>query len=261
MTNLTDKAMLVRVNLSAWSARKHDKGLSDEVNTNHGASDDAGRYNKHLMAKERLKAIQAADGEARTFHYVNTLPWQDDGYRLLPAANYLQYTDHMRKLMDKRESLVRDFVANYPAHVEAERIRLNGMFRASDYPTQTQIQADIKTRTESAIAGAVQDIWTRVYETVSHLSDRLKAYEVTPEGKVKNPFRDSLVENLRDLVDLLPRLNLTGDSALSATCQELKSKLCTYEPDSLRENDRLRAEVAKDADSILAAMAGYVSAA
>ena len=197
----------------------------------------------------------------------------------------------MTNLTDKA-MLVRDFVANYPAHVEAERIRLNGMFRASDYPTQTQIekkfsadvcvmplpdsadfrvslsdsetariQADIKTRTESAIAGAVQDIWTRVYETVSHLSDRLKAYEVTPEGKVKNPFRDSLVENLRDLVDLLPRLNLTGDSALSATCQELKSKLCTYEPDSLRENDRLRAEVAKDADSILAAMAGYVSAA
>jgi hypothetical protein len=51
MTNqdLHTRAMLVSLRISAWSARKYDKKISLEVAANHGASADAGRYNKYLM--------------------------------------------------------------------------------------------------------------------------------------------------------------------------------------------------------------------
>jgi hypothetical protein len=85
------------------------------------------------------------------------------------------------------------------------------------------------------------------------MSERLRAYNGTKEGS----FRDSLVDNVRDLVDLLPRLNVTADPVLDNTAQKMRDMLCAYDAQLLREDTNLRHTVAKSADEILSAMAGY----
>lgn len=286
-TNITESAMLSRLSVSLWTARRHDKRLSDEVATNHGAQSDAGRYNKLLLSKDALAETSKIASAAREFHYTNTLPWMDDGYRILPAANFWHYGEKMRAYHADFDSAVAKFLDGYPSFKADARVRLNGMFREDDYPDEQRIRAkfdfdvgtmplpqaadfrvslndgevariksEIEQRTQAAIDGAVRDLWQRIRATVEHIAERLELYRVSG-GKVENPFRDSLIENARELVGLLPRLNVTGDPDLDRITREIDMKLCALDPQTLRESDVLRGKVAQDANAILEAMAGY----
>jgi hypothetical protein len=285
--NLSDKAMLVRLSISQWTARKYDKVVSDKVASDYGAGSEAGRYNKLLIAQEAIKKITKLSGDARTYHYAQTLPWDDSDARLLPAANYLPYTNKMRDFKGAFESAVRDFMAEYPALVADAQNRLNGMFSAADYPHISElprryafnvavsalaesgdfrvslqeseiqaIRADIDMRMRDAQARAMRDLWQRLYDVTKHLADKLA--EVTSDGK-GGIFRDSLIENVSELCELLPRLNVMDDATLDDMRREVESKIAHYDPDTLRKDTATRQQVASDAQSILAAMAGYVS--
>ena len=49
-----------------------------------------------------------------------------------------------------------------------------------------------------------EDLWRRLREVVAHMVDRLNE----PESR----FHGSLVTNVLDLVEILPRLNVNGDA-------------------------------------------------
>ena len=98
---LGERAMLVNLSVSIWSARKHDIRISDKVAAEHGADRSMGRYAKHLIPRELLTAVNAANSALRDHHNLNTLAWGDDGTRILPAANYLGYQAHQQTLEDK----------------------------------------------------------------------------------------------------------------------------------------------------------------
>jgi hypothetical protein len=282
--NLSERAMLAKLSITKWSARKHDKTISAEVARTHGTAQDRGRYNKVLVAQEALKAIQQAESAARTFHYTQTLPWKDDGARILPSANYLTYTAEMRRLKADFDYAKISFLNNYPALIEQARRDLNGLFNSEDYPTADRIgrkfsfdvevdplptaadfrvnlqgdevrriQAEIEKRLQAAQQTAMRDLFTRLYDVVKHAADRL-----TDKTAI---FRASLITNIQDIVDLLPRLNLTDDPQLEALRLEVSDRLLGYDPDTLRKNQFARMETAQAAQDILGAMAGYTNAA
>ena len=72
--DLSDKAMLVRLTISQWSARKYDKSASQEIIVNHHAKPDAGRFNKLLVNQAEIKKIEKIANTARIYHYKVTLP-------------------------------------------------------------------------------------------------------------------------------------------------------------------------------------------
>src|ERR1700758_1805880 len=99
--SLSTRAMLCSLSISMWSARKHDPEASEEIAFRHGARPDAGRYHKVLLPKEALAEIQKIVSEARQKHYFVTLPWGDDGYRVLPGAAYFDHAIKMRALSNR----------------------------------------------------------------------------------------------------------------------------------------------------------------
>ena len=225
--------------------------------------------------------------------YTNTLPWADNGARILPAANYWAYTQAQRDLKETFAAEVRSFCAGYREHLAEARSRLNGLFVEADYPDpaeidlkfayrtgfsplpaaedfrvalgegeQVHIRAQIETRLNEAAEAAGRDLWERIHKAVSCMRNRLDLYAVDPvSGKAEHPFRDSLVENLRDLVELLPRLNMTGDPALETMRRRLAASLCGHDPQDLRDDGALRARTARSAEAILDDMAGSVAPA
>jgi len=272
--------MLVRLTISQWSARKFDRKVSDKVARDYGASSDAGRYSKVLIAEEAIQAIAKAANEARTYHYENTLPWRDDGARILPAAQFERYSKSLREFRAKFDQAVSDFVPRYSDYVEAAKGRLNGMFEPSDYPQSHEladrysfettidpipdapdfrvalqaedaaaIQASIEARNRVALDAAMRDVWTRLHDTVSRVAERL----TDPDAI----FRDSLIENLTGLVKVLPALNLTSDPGLTRLADEVQAKILRFAPDTLRAHKPTRAQVAEDASAILDAMKAY----
>jgi len=258
---LRDDAMIVRLSISTWTARKFDKGVTARVNSEYAVADTAGRYNKALIAKEAIQEITKAVSAARTFHYANTLPWDDGGGRILPAANFLPYSKKMRELKDAHEIAVRSFIANYDAYREDSAVRLGKMFNPDDYPGKSEIERKFGFGTDIDPVPTAEDF--RV-DISSKDSSRIKK-ELEVIGKFAEKlgdktavFRDSLVENVIELVNLLPRLNVANDANLEKLCKETEKKLCTLAPDTLRNDEAVREKAAGDANDILKKMSAYL---
>lgn len=279
---LKDDAMIVRLSISQWTARKFDKTATAKVAADYSVASTAGRYNKVLIAKEAIQNITQAASAARTFHYINTLPWDDGGGRILPAANFLTYSKEMRKLKEQFEKAIRDFIGNYDAYRTEASKALGKMFDPADYPgTQeiatkfrfgtdiepvpssddfrvalqtsdaAKIKKEIETRITERVAEATRDLYMRLNDVLSKFAEKLADKDAV--------FRDSLVENIVDLVNLLPKLNISNDSKLDNLCKETKKKLCAMEPESLRKDAKVRSTAAKDAQAILDKMSAYMA--
>ena len=286
--SLSSRAMLCSLSISMWSARKHDPDASQEIAQRHGAQADAGRYHKVLLPKAALAEIQKVVSDARQEHYFMTLPWDDNGYRVLPAAAYMDHMEKMRELSNRFTPAVEALAREFGKLVEEAKVRLGGLFRSEDYPSpdelcskfsfetkvmplpdagdfrvtlgdeeKERIKRQITTAVEASLQVASRDLWQRLYEAVSHLAERLSAYKVTGVG-VEHPFRDTVVTNLVRLVDVLPKLNVTGDPELERLAAQVRASLLV-DPQELRNSESMRSETAKTATAICDRMAAYMA--
>ena len=219
MNDLTEKAMLVHQKIKLWSGRKFDRRITRQVLDQHQADDDAGRWNKHLIEKRAFDALNSAMNDARKHHYKHTLAWEDSGARILPAVAYYEYMEEQRAFAERFDTAVSAFVDGYPEYIAAAKGSLNGMFNPDDYPDAgkiasrfafdtrvsalpqagdfrvtlnreeiTRIQADIDERARMTLQNATQECWSRLYDAVQHMSERL--------AEPDNRFRDTLVHQL-----------------------------------------------------------------
>jgi hypothetical protein len=279
---LSRKATLVAVDISQWTARKLDKRVTEKVNREHNAADDAGRYHKLLIEAKRLEAINSIVAQARKLHYTMTKPWCDEGLRILPNVLHEKFASEFRKLKREFEVAADEFCASYPSFVQERKRALNGLFNASDYPsphsirdkfrlntktfpvpdaddfrsdvldtdTIDDIRRELTATSDAALADAMQHTAKQITDVVGHMADKLKDYKKPGKG-ARSFFSYSLVDNVRELAELLPAFNLTNDPALDAIAQRIKKELCVEDAETLRHDDNVRQSVAKSADDIL----------
>lgn len=286
--SLASRAMLCSLSICQWSARKHDPEASEEIAARHGAQSNAGRYNKVLLPPQALADVKRIAGEARREHYFMTLPWDDAGYRVLPAAAYLDHTAKLREYSQQFAAAADTFADTFEQLVRDSRVRLGGLFRPEDYPSASEIrekfsfetkvmplpeandfrvslgeeetkriQRQITATVEASLTVASRELWQRLYEAVSHMSERLSAYKVSDDG-VEHPFRDTVVTNLGRLVEVLPKLNVTGDPELERMAEQVRRSLLV-DPKELRKSEASRSETARTAAAIAQQMAGYMA--
>ena len=282
--SLATKAMLVDLSIRAWNARKFDKKITKEVAQRHGTTEKAGRYNKNLLPEkaDSYEAIWAAAGSARIEHYEQTLPWANDGARILPAANYMAYMDKSRAKRRAFEEAVATFLPEYPTLQERAKGILNGMYNPEDWPTpaimagrfefsvkvfplpsaedfRVSLQADdvgtirkqIERDVSESVTAAVGDLWQRLYKAVVHFREQVKG-----DGVV----REAMLTNLRELCEILPRLNLSGDPRLDEMQKKIADSLGGYGAEDLKRNKkRTRKQAAAEADKIVADLAAFMS--
>ena len=287
MNNINEKAMLVRQSISVWSGRKHDRKITREVLDQHHANAGAGRWHKVLIAKTALSQVNHVANLARAHHYEHTLPWEDLGARMLPSAEYFYYMEKQREFSTDFHKATGEFLSNYDVYVSDAEQALNSMFNAKDYPSAEKIrsrfafdnvitplpsksdfrvhinetevrriQLTIEARTEKMLHAATQECWKRLHAAVERMALRL--------ADDKSRIHDSLVGNLVDLVDLLPRLNLTNDPALERMRAEVLDKLCRTDANALRPNSKqfdpqTRHNQLTHANTLLESMEGYVT--
>lgn len=276
---LQERAMLANLTIRCWTARKLDRKVSEEVTLQHGAKD-AGNFNKLLIDKVSLAPYVQHTGRVREYHYKMTLPWGDNGDRLLPSKAYFDYTTAMRTFRQNADKLADEFEREYPKQVANARARLGSMYNASDYPPVSDIRnrfsinisflpvpdaedfrvdvgteaiEEIKASITNAVierqVQAVKECWLRLYEVISKIESTLR--------KDKAIFRDSLITNASDLIELLPKLNINDDKDLNSICEDIKAKLI-INPQKLRNNYQRRTEFAEIAASILQDIARHV---
>lgn len=278
--NLNDRALLVQLSISQWTARKYDKKASKEVTTAHGAASAAGRFNKSLLPmNDYLDAVHKKATSIRTKFYENTLPWGMDGMQMLPTSNYLNFMTEFRKERDEWNWHVNNFLNVYSDLVEDAKQSLGSLYDPADYPSQaditrkfnmdlavfpvptndfrvsiasdelTRIQQDVERRVQQAQSTAMNEVWQRLFDRVKHMAEKL--------SDPKAIFRDSMVENAREICALLPRLNFADDPNLEAMRQQVEASLLKH-PDALRNNPDLRRDTAAEAKAIMDKMSAFM---
>lgn len=295
MTTIIQKsAVICRLNIRMCGFEKTDKGVSSEVADKKSASDDAGRYVKRLFAGNPiLKEITTVRGKARNVNKAQTLRYLD-GQDLLPVGNFDKHSELMTDYKDLFDALCEDFFAEYETHRDAQQARLGDLFDANEYPPvsvlrgkfqfnisyeplsdgntfdkmfgnaemEQQMIADAEAQMQSRIDEAMHQLYGRLLKTVDCFNTAMRNYQPkTANSKAMGTFKDSIVGNMIDICEVLPRLNLTGDADLANYCEMVKSKLTNYDAADLREDENLRKTAADEAQAILDQMAGYGMAA
>ena len=107
----------------------------------------------------------------------------------------------------------------------------------------SSMKENLNKQLQDSIQEATKDLWRRIYEVIKHASEKLHDSEAI--------FRNSLIGNIIELVNLLPKLNLNNDAELDQMRKELEVSICQIDPQTLRENTKERKVTAKLADDLL----------
>lgn len=288
--SIQNASMLIDLNISTWTGRKLDKRVSEEIDHAKGTKVKAGNYNKQLLAgADKLAEVQKIVGQIRTWHYEQTLPWSDGGSRLLPMKNFFDYKNTLASLEQEFEAAVRDFLQEYPQLVSNSAFALGALFDRGEYPdvediehkfkfryafmplpeagdfrvdcgdsVKQELEAQYKEFYDNKLKEAMTDMWNRLHETLTHMSDKLANSE--QPRKLKNGeevhtkiFRDSMVENAVELCGLLTKLNVSNDTQLELARQKLEKAIHGVDAKTLRDSDEVRLSVKKQVDDILSA--------
>lgn len=280
--SIASSAMFAELSIGNWTARKLDRKATKETTDANNASADAGAFHKKLLSCPELEAVQKYIANVRqNIHYRLTMPWSDMGVRLLPTAMYPEYYKQITEAETEFHRLVNEFLQAYSWAQAQAQARLGNLFSSDDYPSveivaskfrfrhsQTPIpdvgdfRLDIGAQAQQALKqqyadfyakqlnDAMGDVWQRTYKVLSNMSERLDY-----AGKEdKKKFNDSLVGNVREMLDLLSKFNVTGDARMETMRVRLEDAMLGVSPDALREDDLFRKETKSKVDAVLNSM-------
>jgi hypothetical protein len=283
--SLQERAMLVAISIKGWSPRKVDAQTTNEVAQQKQvqvSAKAAGHYTKNLIPKsnafERIKLIV---GTARAEVYNRTLPWAEDGARIISPELWFQLASTVNKLESDWKQAVEEFLTEYPNLVKQAQTDLGDLYSGGDYPTVDQlrerfvwrlsvyplpsgrdfrvnlgdevttvIKAKIEAEVRASVEASQRESWEKLATKVKHMAERL--------DDPKTIFRDSLVDGLKDVAETAKKLNVVGDSQLEQTIAEIETKLLPFTPDELRKDNTTRATVVQDAKAIFASMQAFL---
>jgi hypothetical protein len=281
--SVSNACMLVEVAISSWTGRKLDKRASQDVTDQAQAAKGVANVSKKLLGDcAELDAVSKFVANARNVHYSSTVPWSDTGMRLLPTAKFFKYQQQMTALQTEFARLVEEFLNAYQWEISQAQVKLGSLFNPDEYPSVESLKHKFRFATNyiplpevsdwrldmeqtaldtlkshyetfytSQLQTAMSDVWARTHKALSAMSERLD-YGVDPA--TKKIFRDSLVTNVLDVVELLDDFNITKDVQMSAMKAKLEDTLRGVTPDALREDSYLRAETKRQVDSLIAAL-------
>mgnify|MGYP003350132667 CR=1 FL=1 len=208
LPSIASASMLGYLNISVWEARKKDKKTEAEVTASKGArSKRAASVHKHLFSEcPALEAIKALRGEARQWFNRVTLPWDDNGGRLIVTKNYFEVMADAARYEKRFDDLVQVFCNTYATEISKQAFEMGALFDRNEYPdvadvrhkfdfslsvnplpmagdfrldiandALTELQKRHEKQTQARVAAAMSDAWTRIKEQVQWVHERMSA--------------------------------------------------------------------------------------
>lgn len=280
--SISSSALLVELSISSWTGRKLDKTASKEITAQKNAAIGIANVNKKLLGDcAELDAVLKFGANSRNAHYAMTMPWSDTGLRLLPTAGFFDYEQQISELRTEYYKLVEKFLEAYQWEIIQAEAKLGDMFNRDEYPTTDSLRdkfrfgvnyipladagdfrLDINNEASQVLAdkyqsyyatqlqNAMADVWGRAHDALSKMSERLDY----SDKDTKKVFRDSLVDNVIDLLGLLDVCNVTGNNDMTTMRMKLEDTLRGVTPDALREDEYLRLRTKQNVDAIISAL-------
>lgn len=282
--SIVNDCMVVNLQIGLWMGYRFDRDATRRTLMTEGAAEDAARVNKHLIPKEALKRVVTAVGALRSQFYEQTLPWKDNGDRLLTRKMYMHFIQEHAKLKEDFNNEVEHFLSvSYMRARDNARLRLGDMFKDNDYPETWElrqkfyvnldidavtmandfrvtldqdqldvVRKDMESAIQARISRAVGDVWERLSDKLTRFHDRVSDKDAV--------FKTSTVETLRELVAMLPQLNITNDPHLEQIGLQIERAIAGVDATTLRKDKAVRADVADEVKKIMDDMSGFMNA-
>lgn len=280
--SISSAAMIVDFNASVWTARKKDMKASDDIAAMNGADVGIADVRKKLLGNcDELIAVQKFAANVRNMHYSMTLPWSDNGSRLLTTQQYFKYNEVMSQLQTEFHTLVDNFLQAYQWEVSKAQAKLGAMFNRDEYPTSEalqdkfrfrvsyiplpdsgdfridignealeQIQSQYQSHYTQAINSAMSDLWHKLHDNLVTLVRQL---DVNEEGK-GNRLYDTVFDRAIELVSMLGTCNVTGDSQMEAMRRKLEDAFYGLNLDQIKNSPSLREDTRSKLSEAIAAL-------
>lgn len=270
---LREKAITVRVRRSMYTPTKYDRAATAAAEAALGTAK-TGRYTKKLLRTcKELRDCQHAFQDVYNYAVQNTLPWMDEGVRVLPNGNYIEFAAEIGRLRNVAMQKVQALATVWDTAVMADKGFLGGMWSLSDYPTKAEMVAkwdisimfapvpvsddfriDMDEADKQLLDSAINDVEAKatdyllkqILEPVVAMADKL-SIPIGDEGAI---FRDTLVGNLQDVCKRARKLNINNDERVDEIAGEIEKALENITAQTLRESDYVRDTTAKRMDEI-----------
>ena len=285
LQQIKQKAMLVSLNIKKWGNSKKDSDVSEAAKGMFKADQSAGHFSKKLLPDcVALEKINKIASEARKTHGDLTMPWKDDGSRMLPVTNFQLYRDRMHEHTLDFETAVNNFLTDYANHLNDAAGKLGDMFKPSEYPSESevkskfnlsyelnplpeasdlrldidetalaQLQIEIEERTANKVSESFTKVIVDTAEFLADFAERLEEYGDSSDRRL----RDALLLNVRKMTANLETFNIFNIPEVSAIKEELNKALEKLTPDMLREDEGARKNAARAAKEAAAKLADF----
>jgi hypothetical protein len=277
--------MLGNLSISVWTAKVAAKGVARDAESKAKAKTGTFTASKKLAdGVLELEAITKKATAIRNDWAKRSVPWFDNGPR---GYNALHHFDILQQVSDwgrDFEGLTEEFYRVYPMMVANKMFDLGDSYNSNDFPPLSVLRGKFAFRFDTStvpntddirvvkgipseqvdtlidaavdnerhkVQSALSDAATKLYEKVEAIHQKLSV----PIGDSGSIFRNSMLENLTEMVELMPVLNITGDPALAKLAAQAK-KLTLYSAADLREDAVAREQAAKQAQYLAKKLQG-----
>lgn len=273
--SLRETTAACKIRFTWWGTRKE---LSKEQKSRAAEAFDASEkylsMGKLLIDKKHpsYKALVEVKGEARAYWLSNTLPYVEDGVRLIQRTKITEFVAAFEAFRESLTNAANNFQDHYREIKNEAARRLGELFNELDYPATVAEQfsvawefpsceppsyleqlnpdlyererARVQARFDEAARMAEQCFAQEMAELVSHLTERLAQSD---DGK-KKVFRDSAVTNLREFFTRFRNLssaisNDARNEELDRLVDEASSVMVGVTPERLRKDRDVREDV------------------
>lgn len=276
--NLTNKAILLSVNVGGYTGVVKDKQLGAEMAALKNAKSDRINGSKNLIVSKELDAVRSAAGKIRIIFYDNTAEWGTNNERICRSINYIKVKQAIEEAIREYDEKVTAFLNVYDDLVEESKADLGDSFNASDFKSRAFLENRFKARvlvkpvptsdfrsgvmddddinyinkqiedyTQEAVKNAQKDNLSRVQDKLNKLIERLML-----TGSKGTRLHSSAVDNVVKAVEDARSLNISDDAEVDALLDDVETNIKKIDVDLVKNHNVFREasiDTAKEAAS------------
>ena len=287
MTTPTTKKLDIQKEAICLSLKLSKLGTRRKIRTSQITTDadpEMVHVSKDILESDALKTVTSFRGDIKRYINARCLP---SPFRHGVYLIRLTLIEDVMKKMEEFEAQDKQNVAAFMEFYEGVyrdrhddnsefAQKLGSLYRAEDYPHPDKVRQAFKMEvqlwelsTPGALrtidralyereAAKMQNVWedarqqitqvllTEFRDMTARMAERLQS---APDGKPK-VFRDSLVGNLQEWLDLFEKRDLANDDELIKLVTKARFMVMGLKPEVIRDNEALRQDIAEEMQKI-----------
>lgn len=280
MNTLRDKAMTVCLKMSQFRPLRTDKAKTNALQAREGTS--KYRVVKKVLGDCReLEEAQIAYRNLARYVRDNTLPWCDDGKRLLPNTSYIDFARRVGELRREADAKVAELAKNWK-NIVAEDMKSFGVnanpddypdvwdmrskwginVRFEPIPDSSDFRVDMdendKAMMEAEYSKAVADSSEYLLgELLTPIKKMVETLSMPEDKRGKRWFESSLVGNVKDICERARRLNFNNDPRVTEVCDAAEGILYGVDARMIKDNAEMAEDVASKMSDVEAKLSQW----